>query len=117
MAIRIARVYEPAKRPGEYRVLVDRLWPRGISKQKAALDSWAKEVAPSTELRKWFNHDPERLAEFSARYMRELDNNPAAPEFITQLKDHANVTLLYGAKDPRVNHAVVLRKYVLQKIK
>lgn len=89
------------------RILVDRLWPRGLSKAKAALDGWNKKVAPSPELRKWFGHKPERFAEFSKRYRAELKNNPAVAE-IKALK--GKVTLVYGARDPAINHAVVLAK-------
>lgn len=95
-------------------MLVDRLWPRGLSKERAALDLWDKDVAPSTQLRKWFGHDPARFAEFGARYVAELD---AAPDAVGRLRGicarHDTVTLLYAAKDPAVNHALVLRDYLM----
>lgn len=109
---RIKRVYDAAEPADGYRVLVDRLWPRGISKDAAALDQWLPEVAPSAELRKWWNHDPGRLDEFITRYRAELDANPAV-ETLRQIgREHALVTLLYGARDPRLNQAVVLRGYL-----
>ena len=111
MNIRIARIYGDAQ-PSGYRILVDRLWPRGVSKERADLDEWAKDIAPSAELRTWFGHKPERFAEFSRHYEAELHANPALSEFIGTLKRHANVVLLYGAKDPQVNHAAVLQKYL-----
>lgn len=93
-------------------MLVDRLWPRGVSKERAALDEWLKEVSPSPELRVWFNHDPEKFTEFSKRYKEELRHNPAVDELRKIVGAHKTVTLLYGAKDPRVNHAVVLRDFL-----
>src|ERR1700742_2164073 len=112
MTVRIQRVYdEPAADDG-YRVLVDRLWPRGVSKQQAQLDEWLKDVAPSPELRTWFGHKPERFAEFKARYEAELRTNPAVGELRELIKNEDTVTLLYGARDPRINHAAVLRDYL-----
>lgn len=96
------------------RVLVDRVWPRGVSKQKAALTLWLKEIAPSTGLRQWFGHDPARWAEFRRRYHAELDANP---EPVAQLKDllrSDHVTLLYGAKDTQHNQALALAEYLRQ---
>jgi uncharacterized protein YeaO (DUF488 family) len=90
-------------------VLVDRLWPRGLKKADAHLTSWMKDVAPSTQLRQWFHHDLLRFAEFKGRYLKELAKNPALPE-LRKLGRGKVVTLLYGAKDPEVNHAVVLLK-------
>ncbi len=113
MDIRIKRVYEPAGETDGFRVLVDRLWPRGLSKAKAALDAWNKDVAPSGKLRTWFNHDPEKWQLFRERYLIELRNNATAiTPFLAQLKDHKRVTLLYGAKDPEHNQAVVLREFL-----
>lgn len=107
------RIYdEPGPNDG-YRILVDRLWPRGISKERAALNLWLKEIAPSSELRTWFSHKPERFAEFSHKYTDELANNSAALGTLKALvKKHSNITLLYGAKDPVVNHAVVLQAFL-----
>ena len=106
-AIAIKRAYDPPSPQDGTRILVDRLWPRGLSKAKAALDGWNKDVAPSTTLRKWFDHRPERFAEFAKRYRAELKNNPTVAE-LRALK--GKVTLIYGAQGPAINHAVVLAK-------
>lgn len=108
------RIYETPATDGGYRVLVDRLWPRGVRKEQAALDEWAKNLAPSTELRMWFGHKPERFKEFSARYIDELHHNPAIMDFIADIRNKSAVTLLYAAKDPLVNHAVVLKQFLEQ---
>ena len=112
MAINIKRIYEPAEAADGYRILVDRLWPRGISKEKAKLDVWLKEVAPSNELREWFGHKPERFAEFKKRYAAELRDNPALEELREALKAHKTVTLLYAAHDEVYNQARVLAEYL-----
>ena len=107
--IKLKRVYaEPSKSDGK-RILVDRLWPRGLSKEKAQVDLWLKEVAPSNELRKWFSHDPEKWPEFKKRYRAELKQNPEA---FAELKAAAknNTTLLYGARDTEHNEAVILQQ-------
>lgn len=109
---KIERIYESTASDDSYRVLVDRLWPRGISKERAALNEWNKEIAPTDELRKWFNHDPEKFPEFSRRYMKELDNNPAAAEAKNNWNKQSAVTLLYGAKDAEHNQAIVLKKWL-----
>ena len=109
---KIERIYESTASDDSYRVLVDRLWPRGISKERAALDEWNKEIAPTDELRKWFNHDSEKFPEFSRRYMKELDNNPAAAEAKNNWGEQSAVTLLYGAKDAEHNQAIVLKKWL-----
>ncbi len=109
---KIERIYEPTASDDSYRVLVDRLWPRGISKERAALDEWNKEIAPTDELCKWFNHDPEKFLEFSRRYMKELDNNPVAAEAKNNWNEQSAVTLLYGAKDTEHNQAIVLKKWL-----
>jgi uncharacterized protein YeaO (DUF488 family) len=109
--IKLKRVYEPYAATDGYRILVDRLWPRGISKGKAHLDLWLKEIAPSTELRKWFGHDPKKWTEFEKRYRAELGTKT---ELIAQLKslvkEHTAITLLFGARDTLHNEAVVLQK-------
>ncbi len=106
MAFRIKRIYEkPASTDGT-RVLVDRLWPRGLKKTDAKIDLWMKEVAPSAELRKWFGHEPERFAEFKRRYKKELSKDAFAE--LRNLGKDKTVTLLYGAKDPEMNQAAVL---------
>lgn len=112
--VRIKRVYEPPGRSDGARVLVDRLWPRGVAKQRAALDAWMGDIAPSPSLRKWFAHDPQRFAEFSRRYRRELADKSSALDEIRKRSRSGPVTLLYGARDPRVNHAAVLRDVLLE---
>ena len=107
---KIERIYGSTASDNSYRVLVDRLWPRGISKERAALNEWNKEIAPTDELRKWFNHEPEKFLEFSRRYVKELDNNPAAAEAKNSWNKQSAVTLLYGAKDTEHNQAIVLKK-------
>lgn len=112
MALHTKRIYdEPAVADG-YRVLVDRLWPRGVRKEEAALDEWLKDIAPSAELRTWFDHDPVKFAEFRARYRTELMSNKAVDTLLEIQQKHAVVTLLYGAKDPAINHAVVLQEFL-----
>lgn len=103
----IKRAYDPPSEKDGTRILVDRLWPRGLSKAKAALDGWAKEVAPSPGLRKWFGHREDRFAEFARRYRAELKDNPAL-EALRARK--GKVTLVYAARDPKINHATVLAK-------
>jgi uncharacterized protein YeaO (DUF488 family) len=107
----IKRIYEPPAGEDGLRILVDRLWPRGVSKEAAALDLWLKEVAPTPELRTWFGHEPERFEEFSARYRAELESNPALERLLEAARDADSVTLLYAARDPECNHAVVLRDF------
>ena len=107
-AIKIKRVYEKAEKV-EYRILVDRLWPRGLTKEQAAIYLWLKEIAPSSELRKWFGHDPEKFLEFRARYIEELAQNPAVAILSNFLTQHKNVALVYAAKSEDINHAVVLK--------
>ena len=112
--VRIRRVYEEPSADDGLRVLVDRLWPRGKSKQNAHIDVWLKDIAPSKELRSWFGHIPERFDEFASRYRRELDANTDTVNRLRELiADHPRVTLLYGAKDSEHNNAVVLREYLL----
>jgi uncharacterized protein YeaO (DUF488 family) len=113
--IRIKRIYDPPARSDGFRVLVDRVWPRGVSKDSAELDLWMKEVAPSTELRKWFGHDPARWDTFRTRYRAELRDHA---EELRTLRSHAaqgSVTLLFGAKDVEHNQAVVLREVLKSK--
>lgn len=111
----VKRIYEPASRGDGYRVLVDRLWPRGISKERAALDEWAKTIAPSTELRQWFGHDPAKFTEFTQRYTKEIQDNAEAPALIASWRAHEKVTLLYGARDETHNEAAVLQGYLREK--
>lgn len=117
--VQIKRAYEPAARGDGYRVLVDRLWPRGLRKENALLDAWAKELAPSDDLRRWFGHEPERWRGFVARYRREL-RTPAARAALDQLARHAAagpVTLVYAARDEGHNDAVVLRGEITRRLR
>jgi uncharacterized protein YeaO (DUF488 family) len=112
--IRIKRIYEPTSRGDGLRVLVDRLWPRGISKADAHVDEWLKEVAPSNELRKWFGHDPARWSAFQKRYERELNAQADSVDALQALAGKRAVTLLYAAKDEAHNNAVALQNYLLR---
>ena len=113
--IRIKRVYEEPDASDGMRILVDRLWPRGLTKEKARVDLWLKDVAPSTELRKWFAHDPARWAEFRSRYLEELKSNKEQLSLLRQEVAKGTVTLVYGAKDQLHNEAVVLQKLLTAK--
>jgi uncharacterized protein YeaO (DUF488 family) len=108
MAVTIKRIYEPAAPGDGTRILVDRLWPRGVSKVRAKLAFWMKDIAPTPKLRLWFGHRPDRFQEFSRRYKKELSGNPEVGELRTLIR-REHVTLLYGARDPEINHAVVLQ--------
>ena len=108
MKIEIKRVYEEPRKEDGFRILVDRLWPRGLTKEKAKVDLWLKEIAPTTELRKWFAHDSEKWAGFKKRYLAELKENKEALLRIEQEMKKGNVTLLYAAKDEAHNEAQVL---------
>jgi uncharacterized protein YeaO (DUF488 family) len=112
MTVRTKRVYEPAAQSDGYRVLVDRVWPRAVSKKDAAVDEWARELAPSTELRKWFGHDPERFEEFRRRYRAELEAHRKEIEALRTQGRKGTITLLFGARDAEHNNAVVLAEVV-----
>lgn len=109
MEIQIKRIYDEPSPDDDFRVLVDRLWPRGVSKERAALDLWDKDVAPSPELRTWWNHDPDSFDEFAERYRSELEAGDAPAALLEKAGAHDRLTLLYAAHDPAVNHAAVLR--------
>lgn len=109
MAISLKRAYEPPAASDGTRILIDRLWPRGVTKAKAAIDLWLKDVAPSTELRKWFGHDPDKWPEFQRKYRAELKGNEALAE-LRKLSRQGHVTLVYSARDELHNDAVVLKK-------
>lgn len=113
MKIAIKRAYDEPSDGDGYRVLVDRLWPRGIKKEVLAVDEWCKDIAPSTELRKWFAHDPAKFEEFTARYQGELGASTVPQQLLERAKGKDTLTLVYAAKDASVNHAVVLREYLL----
>ena len=111
--IKLKRAYQAAADTDGFRVLVDRLWPRGVSKDDAAIDLWLKEIAPSDELRKWFGHDAEKWPEFRTRYFKELDaRSYALDPLCDALKQHDTVTLVFGAKDTEHNNAVALTDYL-----
>ena len=112
MRIRIKRVYDEASGDDGQRILVDRIWPRGLSKAKARIDHWAKEIAPSSELRRWFNHDPRRWSGFQTRYRKELDANPEAVDELKKKIERGKVTFVYAARDPQHNNAIVLAHYL-----
>jgi len=115
-SVALKRAYEPTAPEDGQRVLVDRLWPRGLSKDKAAIDLWLKEIAPSTALRQWFSHDPARWDEFQHRYRAELDANGEVVGQLRDVIDAGKTTLIYGAKDEAHNDAVVLAAYLAEVI-
>jgi uncharacterized protein YeaO (DUF488 family) len=112
MRIKIKRVYEEANKDDGKRILVDRLWPRGLTKAKANVDVWLKDISPSTGLRKWFDHQPSRWQEFKRRYCAELEKNNEQLSALKQLTRTSPLTLVYGAKDKQHNAAVVLREFL-----
>jgi len=112
MNIQLKRIYEAGSKEDGYRILVDRLWPRGFTKEKAALDLWLKEIAPSNELRKWFGHDPDKWKEFQKKYRQELKQNKEAVEILKDYIQKGNVTLLYAAKDEEHNEAQVIKDFI-----
>lgn len=115
MNIHIKRVYEKPRKEDGKRILVDRLWPRGLTKEKADIDLWLKEIAPSTELRKWFGHDPEKWKEFQKRYRLELRANESQVAILKEQAKKGVVTLVYGAKDEEHNEALVITEWLQQK--
>lgn len=119
-SLRLKRVYSSPERSDGQRILVDRLWPRGLKRETACVDQWNKAAAPSPELRTWFHHDPERFDLFRAAYLSELDKNPASRQLAedcnARLRD-GNVTLLYAAKDTTHNHAVILLEWLIEELK
>ncbi|MFA5518166.1 MAG: DUF488 domain-containing protein [Spirochaetota bacterium] len=109
----IKRIYENPMETDGFRILIDRLWPRGISKEKAKIDLWLKEIAPSDELRKWFSHDPEKWADFKEKYKSELANNLESIKVIKEImKKEKTITFLYAAKDEEHNNAIVLKEFL-----
>ncbi len=111
--IRLKRAYEPPDRSDGTRVLIDRLWPRGVTKDKAAIDHWLRDVAPSTELRRWFGHDVGRWPEFQKRYTSELKHHAESIDDLLRLARRGPITLIYGARDEEHNDAVVLKRVLL----
>ena len=112
MTIHIKRVYDPPGKTDGRRILVDRLWPRGISKEKAEIAFWAKEISPSTELRRWYSHDPAKWSEFKAKYFAELDANPEAVQKLLDQVQAPTVTFVYSSKEQHLNNAVALKEYI-----
>jgi uncharacterized protein YeaO (DUF488 family) len=112
MSIRIKRVYEPPAEEDGFRVLIDHLWPRGVKKEAAAIDEWLKVIAPSTDLRKWFSHDPEKWDEFRRRYFLELVKNGEAVAKLAKRAKAETVTLVFSSKEERFNNAVALKEYL-----
>ncbi len=112
MKINIKRAYEkPSKSDGQ-RILVDRLWPRGLTKEKAAIDLWLKDIGPTTELRKWFGHDPDKWKEFQKRYCQELKKNREQVSVLNEQLKNGEVTLVYGARDEEHNEALVIKEWL-----
>lgn len=113
MAVRLKRVYLKPEKSDGYRILVDRLWPRGLSKQQAKVDHWLRDIAPSTALRRWYGHDPKRWAEFQRRYRMELkDEKDAVQGLKALLKQHKTATFLFSSKEEQINNAVALKRYL-----
>ncbi len=110
--IKIKRIYDPPAEDDCFRILVDRLWPRGLSKEKAKVDLWLKEIAPSNELRKWYAHDPKKWAEFRKRYFNDLDTKRELVNQIVRKTKEGDVTLLYSSKEEKINNAVALKEYI-----
>lgn len=115
--MKLKRAYEPVSSTDGKRLLVERLWPRGLSKKRLNLDGWIRNVAPSTELRKWFGHEPAKWKQFRNRYFRELDSQPESWRPIVSLARHRTVTLIYSSHDERHNNAVALRDYLRSKVR
>ncbi|MEE8886144.1 MAG: DUF488 family protein [Eubacteriales bacterium] len=118
--LKILRVYELEPDMEGYRILVDRLWPRGLCKEALVPFVWAKNIAPTNELRKWFGHDPERYEEFTQKYQKELNNNPHAEKFVKDIEnvlEDQDVILLYAAKNKEINQAIVLKKWLEERLK
>ncbi len=110
--LKTKRVYEPPSPEDGKRILIDRLWPRGIKKESAAIDDWIKDLAPNSDLRKWFNHEPEKWSEFRKRFFRELDTRDRQVEAIMKLARKGTVTLVYGSREERYNNAIALKEYI-----
>jgi len=110
--VKIKRIYEPFSKSDGYRILVDRLWPRGMKKEEAHIDQWLKEIAPSTELRQWFHAEPGMWEQFRMKYIDELKDSNAVDELIADINTHDTTTLLYSVRDEEHNHALILREFI-----
>lgn len=115
MTIKVKRIYEEPKKSDGFRILVDRLWPRGMKKDQAAIDLWLKDIAPSDSLRKWFGHDPKKWPEFQKRYAKELTDKQELVDTIKKEAKRKTVTLLFGTKEVEYNNAVALRNFIALK--
>jgi uncharacterized protein YeaO (DUF488 family) len=115
MSFHIRRAYDPPSSDDGYRILVDRVWPRGVTKDALRIDEWMRDVAPSTRLRQWFGHDPDKWDEFQRRYFRELEAQPDAVRALRARARRGRVTLVYGARDPDHNQAVALRAFLTRR--
>ncbi len=114
--LKTKRVYEPVSEDDGFRVFVERLWPRGISKEKAAIDLWLKDIAPSTELRKWFNHDPGKWSDFKKRYRSEIEGRPQLLDELGERLRKGNVTLLYASREMEYNAASALSGFLMDRV-
>jgi uncharacterized protein YeaO (DUF488 family) len=117
MIVRLKRAYAPAEPSDGFRILVDRLWPRGLTRESARVDLWLKDIAPSSELRKWFNHDSKRWRSFRTKYFREIDSSPDALAVLLNHVRKGPVTLVYAAREERYNDAVALNEYLTSRRK
>ena len=117
MVIKVERIYNNPKGNKTFRILVDRLWPRGLSKEEVKVDLWQKDIAPSNTLRKWFSHDERKWDEFKTRYFKELEKNSKSVNMILDKVKEEPITLLYGAKEGQFNNAMALKEYLEQRIK
>jgi len=117
MSLAVKRVYEPASPSDGFRVLVDRLWPRGLTKADARVDLWVRELSPTTGLRQWYRHDPEKWPEFRRRYFAELDAQPDAVKDLVARARRGRVTLLFSSKEERLNNAVAIREYLKRRLR
>jgi uncharacterized protein YeaO (DUF488 family) len=115
--IKIKRIYENFDNTDGYRILVDRLWPRGVKKETAHIDEWPKDITPSPEIRTAYDHVPDRWATFRNRYTAELENNEKIPEYLDKWEDKDIITLLYASKDPKYTHALILQDYIQKQYK
>lgn len=112
--IKIKRIYNPLSKEDGFRILVDRLWPRGLSKEKAKVDLWLKEIAPSDHLRKWYGHDPKKWTEFRKKYFNELKDKDELVNLIARKLKEGTITFLYSSKEEKINNAVALKEYLLE---
>jgi uncharacterized protein YeaO (DUF488 family) len=110
--IKIKRIYDESSSDDGYRILVDRLWPRGLTKQKAKIDFWLKEIAPTDKLRKWYSHDPKKWEQFRREYFKELDGNRESVSVIMRKKEEGNITLLFSSREEKLNNAAALKEYL-----